>query len=222
MQQRYRSEQADELLPEDLFNMFFGGGMGGLGGDMGRFGVQFGPGVQFGSGMRFAQQHRRAAGQQQHRHQQPQQGQDTWRAWLQLLPLLVLVLSFFASSLAPLLLGGLAARPPSYALSPVGTLRHMQTTERRSVPYWVDSHELHAWRAQGADAAAVRRFEAEIEQAYVTRQQQRCARERRAKHDAVRQAQGWLFGLGGDAERLEEAHARKLPACDELRRVLSE
>ncbi|KAJ2781249.1 Chaperone protein dnaJ [Coemansia interrupta] len=211
--QRHRRQQQqppdDELSPEDLFNMFFGGGIGG---DMGRFGVQFGPGV------RFAQQ------QQQRRHpqQQPQQPQDSRRAWLQLLPLLLLVLSFFASSLAPLLLGGLAARPPAYALDPVGALRHVQTTARRRVQYWVDAQELAAWQAQTPGAADVRRFEADVEQAYVARQQQRCARERQAKHAAVRRAQGWLFGLGSDAQALREAHALRLLACDELRRVLSE
>lgn len=86
-----------EVSPEDIFNMFFGGGMpGGAGG----FG---GPGVRvystgFGPGFAFGGMHPNMARQQQRQRQQQPQEQETgfWNQLIQFLPLLmILMLSFF-------------------------------------------------------------------------------------------------------------------------------
>ncbi|KAJ2278061.1 Chaperone protein dnaJ, partial [Coemansia sp. RSA 370] len=94
---RHRTAE-DEISPEDLFNMFFGG-------DFGQFNVQFGPnggiprsGVRFGRGPVFNQRGAQAQGG----------GQTTglWASCMQMLPILLLIFSFFATSIVSLLFGG--------------------------------------------------------------------------------------------------------------------
>mmetsp|Transcript_28359 Transcript_28359/g.51264 ORF Transcript_28359/g.51264 Transcript_28359/m.51264 type:complete len:446 (+) Transcript_28359:148-1485(+) len=86
-----------DVSPEDIFNMFFGGGMGG---GMGGPGVRvyssgFGPGMGFGGmnpNMRARQQQ-----QQQQQRQQQQQPEGGLGQFVQLLPLLfIMILSFLS------------------------------------------------------------------------------------------------------------------------------
>mmetsp|Transcript_27771 Transcript_27771/g.38377 ORF Transcript_27771/g.38377 Transcript_27771/m.38377 type:complete len:369 (-) Transcript_27771:497-1603(-) len=82
----FSRQAGEEIDPFEVFNMFFGGGMGGMGG----------PGVRFHTRGFGHPQQRRQQQQQQH-HQQHAQQMDgvNWRNLMQLLPLLMLFIFTF-------------------------------------------------------------------------------------------------------------------------------
>jgi DnaJ family protein B protein 12 len=90
--------RGQEVSPEEIFNMFFGGGMPGMhrGGNPGfAYTNGFGPGMQFRAGGPNRRQ-RRQQGQQQQGQQQQQQQAPGNGIFLQLLPiLLIMMVSFF-------------------------------------------------------------------------------------------------------------------------------
>ncbi|KAJ2156189.1 Chaperone protein dnaJ [Coemansia sp. RSA 552] len=197
----------DEISPEDLFNMFFGGG------DLGRFNVQFGPnGGQRHGGIRFGP--RGPVFQQQQRRQ----GNDRtgiWASCMQLLPLILLVLSFFASSMVSLFAGSDSSptfaferTPPRYTTS--------RATNARNVVYWINPQEFQR-TGIAKSTSRLWQFEREVEAQYISRLQYRCRQQRENKRTQIQMAQGW-FGIGTDQKRLEAAQALPLPACEELRR----
>ncbi|KAJ1822459.1 Chaperone protein dnaJ [Coemansia sp. RSA 2599] len=203
----------DGISAEDLFNMFFGG-------DLGQFGVQFGPNV------RFAGQNHRVYTQRQ-REQRGQRGSygraqgdgdqedgGVLRACMQFLPIVVLIMSFFATSLVSLFLGG--EQTPSYSFERSYGLSKPVVTANHGVKYWVNEREFSRYVQQ---PGMRNRLEREVEASYVSVMQNKCIQQRRAKRDRIYMAQGWFFGLGGDPERLREAQEIPLPACDEVRRM---
>ncbi|KAJ2745355.1 Chaperone protein dnaJ [Coemansia sp. BCRC 34301] len=179
-------QRNEDLSPEDLFNMFFADG---------RFGVQFGPNV------RFAQNHRT--------HRRQEEDQSLWSACMQFVPLVVLVLTFFGSSILSVLMG--ASSLPGYAFEAVAPYTMQRHTAVRRVEYWVDPKEVPE------SFGNLRRFEYDVEAQYVSRLQIKCRQQKEAKRMAVHQAQGW-FGIGDDRVRLQAAYDMPLPACDELKR----
>ncbi|KAJ2498598.1 Chaperone protein dnaJ [Coemansia sp. RSA 1972] len=199
---RHRTAE-DEISPEDLFNMFFGG-------DFGQFNVQFGPngGIPR-SGVRFG---RRPAFQ---RGAQAQDGQTgVWASCMQMLPILLLIFSFFATSIVSLLFGGDST--PSFAFERTSRYSNSRVTNARNVVYWVNSNEFSKSALDRAPAQ-LWQFERDVEVEYISQLQRRCRQEREHKRNQIYLSQGW-FGLGSDKKRLETAHAIPLPACDELRR----
>ncbi|KAJ2175082.1 Chaperone protein dnaJ, partial [Coemansia sp. RSA 520] len=119
---RHRTAE-DEISPEDLFNMFFGG-------DFGQFNVQFGPnggiprsGVRFGRGPVFNQRGAQAQGG----------GQTTglWASCMQMLPILLLIFSFFATSIVSLLFGGDST--PNFAFERTARYSNSRVTNARNV-----------------------------------------------------------------------------------------
>jgi DnaJ family protein B protein 12 len=98
--------QGQNVSPEEIFNMFFGGGMGGGGGGGGGPGFHF-QSNGFGPGMQFRQQRQRGGGQGQRREAQQQQQQPSFGMLFQLLPIiLILVVSFFKFDDAASVAGG--------------------------------------------------------------------------------------------------------------------
>ncbi|KAJ2024117.1 Chaperone protein dnaJ [Coemansia sp. S85] len=202
MQRRRGAE--DEVSPEELFNMFFGGDAGG------RFGVQFGPNVRF--AQHFSNHHRRQRGADEEESER-----SLWSACLQFMPLVFLVLSLFGSSLLSLLFAGSVMPNYSFDLSPPYT--ESRLTQMRGVQYWVDPAE-YARSSLGAEGGALRElrsFERDVEAQYVSRLQRKCRQEKEHKRMEIHMAQGW-FGIGNDRARLQAAMDLPLPACDELRR----
>ncbi|KAJ2083757.1 Chaperone protein dnaJ [Coemansia sp. RSA 988] len=197
----------DEISPEDLFNMFFGG-------DFGQFNVQFGPnggfaqrGVRFGTGQRPFQQQRQ-------RQQGTANPRGVWASCVQILPLVLLLLSVFGSALISVLFGDDSG--PSYAFERSARYSNARMTGSRNVAYWVDGREF-ARTALDRAPAKLWQYEREIEAQYISHLQRRCRREREHKRNEIYLAQGWL-GIGVDKKRLEAAEATPMPACDELRR----
>lgn len=86
-----------ELSPEDLFNMFFGGG----GGRQSGFNAQFGGPAMFGNGQGFRTFSFGGPGMQARARQQQAGGggNDSPTVWLQLLPLVMLLFFAFSSHL---------------------------------------------------------------------------------------------------------------------------
>ncbi|KAJ2237793.1 Chaperone protein dnaJ [Coemansia sp. RSA 1722] len=205
------AQYGDEMSAEDLFNVFFGG-------DLGQFGVQFGPNVRFATRGHPPQQQQRRGFQSRthHRHDSGDEQEDggVLRACLQFLPLVLLVFSLFSTSLISLLFG--SEQTPSYAFERSYGLTKPMVTANRAVSYWVNDREFSRYLGQGG---ARNRFEREVEASYVSVMQNKCIQQRRAKRDKIYMAQGWFLGMGGDPEKLREAQEIPLPACDEVRRM---
>ncbi|KAJ1767278.1 Chaperone protein dnaJ [Coemansia sp. RSA 1813] len=211
--QQQRAAYADEISPEDLFNMFFGGG-----GDLGQFNVRFGP-----NGGRFAQRGANTAGmrfaQQQQQQQQQRNGDDQVQGVLascmQILPLVLLVLAFFASSILSVVFNSGNSRP-NYAFEQSSAYATPRFTQSRNVQYWVNSGEF-ARSSVARAPSQLWQYEREVETQYVSQLQQRCRQERERKRMHIQVAQGW-FGIGIDEEKLKAAQAMQMPACEELKR----
>lgn len=119
----------DEIDPQDLFNMFFGGGMNGFGGGMGGTTFSFGgPGMQ--------RTYYRTGGGPRGGGRQQQPAQNPNLLW-QLLPILILG-AFSLLSYIPALFG---PQDPQYAFAPSGRFRDQKLTSRRGVAFYVDRRE---------------------------------------------------------------------------------
>ncbi|KAJ2514052.1 Chaperone protein dnaJ [Coemansia sp. RSA 2049] len=210
--QQQRPAYADEISPEDLFNMFFGGG------NMGHFNVHVGPNGRFAQRARTTVNPAAAAGGargQSHSHNNGEEpAQSVWAACMQILPLVLLVLSFFASSILSVIFNGDAA--PAYAFEQSAAYSAPRFTQSRNVPYWVDSAEF-ARSSVARAPSQLWQYEREIESQYVSQLQRQCRQEREHKRMLIQMAHGW-FGFGADSEKLAAAQAIELPACDELKR----
>ncbi|KAI9829060.1 MAG: hypothetical protein M1832_000083 [Thelocarpon impressellum] len=208
----------EEISPEEMFNRFFGGGMGGpFGGGGGMFdtGPQFmfnlngGPGFrvhQFG-GARPRRRPREA------NHNDADQPAPTMSSTLSnLLPLLVLFILPLLSSL----FGGNSSSTPAGpglrfdAPSPPHTLHRV--TPRLKVDYWVDPREVADWKAR-----ALSQLDQKAEVSYVGKLQAECESEMDMRQQMMQEAQGWFFQ---DADKMNQARGMDLRACrrlDELR-----
>ncbi|KAJ2868926.1 Chaperone protein dnaJ [Coemansia erecta] len=205
-QQRY----ADEISPEDLFNMFFGGG------DLGQFNVRFGH-----NGGRFAQRATNTAGGggggmrfNQRQGDEGDQAQNIWASCMQILPLVLLVLSFFASSILSIVFN--AESPPAFTFERSPMHATARFTQNHNVPYWVNQGEF-ARSSVARAPSQLWQYERDVEAQYVSRLQRLCRQERERKRMQIQVAQGW-FGIGVDKDKLKAAQAMQLPACEELKR----
>lgn len=129
--------RGQEVSPEDLFNMFFGGGGSSPFGGPG-FGSGFGgPGVQtftFGPG---GFRSSRTGGYNRPRPGGPRQGDPQTPAWVQLLPVICLVAFMFLSQL-PGLFSSPPPPDPAYSFEP--TVRHTvhRQTQNLKADYYVN------------------------------------------------------------------------------------
>lgn len=192
---------ADEVSPEDLFNMFFnGGGMGGMGG-----GTTFsfgGPGIrvhQFGGnpGMRT----RRAAPQQ---NAGPPQPLDAKKIFWQLLPLLFLFI-------LPLLSGWFSgeASGPKFSMQHKSPYTEMRNTARYDIPYWVNPVEM-----KDLGKPEQTKFGKTVEGRIIADWNQACRVEQAERERRIQDAVGIIFT---DQVRLARAKAMPLPSCQKLR-----
>mmetsp|Transcript_11299 Transcript_11299/g.27243 ORF Transcript_11299/g.27243 Transcript_11299/m.27243 type:complete len:427 (-) Transcript_11299:125-1405(-) len=152
-----------EMSPEEIFNMFFGGGMGGgMGGPGFRMHTTgFGPG-----GFHFQQggapRPRRQRGQQQQQRQAPNQQQASLGMLIQFLPLLMIMLmSFFRfgddSSGADNRYFSLTHKQPY--VNPL----HTKLTTVKEIPYFVSDNFLRTYYRDRYQLAQVERM---VEKAY--------------------------------------------------------
>lgn len=179
----------EEIDPEVLFNMFFGGGGS-------PFMTQTFPNQRF----------RR----QQFRAQTAPQAQIHSFNFVQLLPILFL---FFITFISYLVTPNSVPAPDFYFQKHRSFSSH-QTTERLDVNYWVNPTEFKKFKL-GAKDYKFKSFENEIEKSYAIHLRDNCQREKNAKTNAIYSAQGFL-GFGADKEALKKAQNMKTPSCDKF------
>ncbi|KDN43187.1 DnaJ-domain-containing protein [Tilletiaria anomala UBC 951] len=202
---------AEEVDPQDLFNMFFGGGMGsgfGPGGATFSFG---GPGM--GGRTYYASNGRRA---RQAGARQPQQTSQNTSILLQLLPLLILGL-FSLLSYAPSLF---TTADPSYTFTQSGVYRDHRITPKNGVSYFVnrDSFSRHPFTAGGSGATSnggLKGFEDRVEREWRNRLYGQCERYREHQSRRLQNTQGF-FGIGADPQAAAQIRAEKYEPCERL------
>ncbi|KAF9924052.1 hypothetical protein FBU30_005926 [Linnemannia zychae] len=226
----------EEISPEDLFNIFFGGG---------GFGGSFQSGYRARSRAQQTQYHqarqehfRRQHQQQRQQRQQSQNNQDlNLGTLIQLLPLIILIIVSVTSGL----FGSESSAKTNPALSdfslrlrePFTTPRH---TTQRNVPYYVDEvrfmntyfpGQQFEFKSPSSKQINVKpdhvtlqgrrvgrlfqRMEENVEAAYLKQMQEQCRNERRRKEVARNKAMGFW---GADPKLWQEAQKMTTPSCD--------
>ncbi|KAH0836743.1 hypothetical protein J3R83DRAFT_8478 [Lanmaoa asiatica] len=213
-----------EMSPEDLFNMFFGGGVGMNGGAFGPspfggpvFTASFGPGG-------FRTTRVRTNGR-------PPQGASQGEApqarsiLTQLLPLIII----FAFSFLSMLPDFFATPPvpdPRFQFTKTSRFDLERQTSNLHINYYVNSRDFHAHSKIAADIAAgqfrrgsaLSRFESNVEQVYTQNLYTQCQlsinqRERR------KEAEIGFFGVGTDWEKVRRIEGETFASCEELKKL---
>ena len=212
-----------EMSPEDLFNMFFGGGMGVNGGAFrpGPFGgpmftASFGPG-----GFRPTRVHVNGRPQGAANGEPPQ----ARSMLMQLLPLIIIVAFSFLSML-PDLFATPAVPDPLFQFMKTPRFDLERQTDNLHINYYVNSRDFYAHPKIAADLAAGQHrrgsalsyFESNIEQVYTQNLWTQCQRDVN-KRERRKEAEVGLFGVGTDWEKVRRIEAETFPSCEELRRL---
>lgn len=212
------------MSPEDLFNMFFGGG------GMGMNGGAFGPGpfggpmftASFGPGG-FRTTRVRTNG----RPQGTPQGEppQTRSILTQLLPLIILFAFSFLSML-PDIFSTPTVPDPRFQFTRTSRFDLERQTNNLHINYYVNSRDFNGHPGIAADMAtgqyrrgsALSRFESNIEQVYTQNLYTQCQRDvnRREKR---KEAEVGLFGIGTDWEKVRSIQAETFVSCEELKRL---
>ncbi|KAL1944961.1 hypothetical protein VTO73DRAFT_2581 [Trametes versicolor] len=207
-----------EMSPEDLFNMFFGGGgmpmnggsFGGgpFGGPM--FTATFGPG-----GFRTTRARTNAR-----REQQP--AAESRSIWVQLLPLFLL----FAFSLLNALPNLFASTPtpdPRFAFNPSPRYNVERTTGGMHVKYHVNAAEFSGHplaaelaRNENKPGPQLQKFESNVERAYTQDLFAQCQRGLDNKQRRKDQEVG-LFGIGTDWAKVRKIDEEPIESCNKLK-----
>ncbi|KAF9923178.1 hypothetical protein FBU30_006751 [Linnemannia zychae] len=219
----------EEISPEELFNMFFGGG---------NFGGSFHSATFAGPG--FGTRQFRARPQQtqfrQHRQHAQQQadeagggGTSGFASLLQMLPLIILFImsmasSFFSDSDS----SGTPTAASDFSLGPHGSYQSARFTSAHKVPYFVNERKFRStFMAPGTDhvdlnhvvdGVKVRQIlvqlENNVENAYLRHMQSECLNEKERKKLAESRAMGFF---GPNKKMWEAAQKMKTPSCDTIR-----
>ncbi|KAF9347054.1 hypothetical protein BGX34_003441 [Mortierella sp. NVP85] len=225
----------EEVSPEELFNMFFGGGS---------FGGSFHSATFAGPG--FGRPHFRARTHTQHQQrrqqrQYPQQqageggGVSGLSSLIQILPLILLFImsmtsNFFSDSDSSSS-GNVHPAASDFSLGKHGSYQVPRWTSSRNVQYFVNERKFkNAFYVPGQDyfdidgtvnGVRVRQImvqlETNVEKAYMKYLQNACANEERARSLAFNRAFGFLGVIfGPDRAKWEAAQNMKTTSCDIL------
>lgn len=209
--------------PDDLFNMFFGGG--GMGGSP--FGgarvYTFG-----GGGPTYMRRGRAGNAYARPGHGAGGHGEEQ-SPLLALLPIGLLFL-FILFSVIPSMFAGPYQPDPSYSFSPSAQFDTPRTTWQRAVPYHVNGAEFAASdvfnsvpehkrgeRNSGLFSSKMRAFERGVEETHIRRLQAECQNFNALKNRKIR-AEAGVFGLGADYDKIRKLRAETNSACEQLRR----
>ncbi|KAG2051011.1 DnaJ-domain-containing protein [Suillus hirtellus] len=213
-----------EMSPEDLFNMFFGGG--GMAMNRGFGGSPFGGGPVFTAsfgpgGFRTTRMRTNTGGAQAQQQGEGAQGRSLL---MQLLPLILLIAFSFLSAIPDMF--STSIPDPRYSFSPSTRFNTERQTNGLGIKYHVNEHEFKNHRQIAADIAggthrrgsALSRFEGQVEQVYTNTLYNDCQHgvDRRQRR---RDAEVGLFGVGTDWEKVKEIEAEKIDSCEELKRL---
>ncbi|KAJ3590803.1 hypothetical protein NHX12_008751 [Muraenolepis orangiensis] len=190
----FKDFEAD-ISPEELFNIFFGGRF-----PTGNIHVYTNQGASY---SQFYQPRRRRTFERQ---EEPEENpsQNTFTAFLQLLPVLVLILiSVFTQMMA--------TNPPySLFYKPAMGLVLSRETQNMGVPYYVDKGFEKEYRGDALDA-----LEKTIEGDYIEHLQTSCWKEKQQKSDLANLGQ-----LYRDDRLKHKAESMRLDNCEKLNRFI--
>ncbi|KAJ5341997.1 Heat shock protein DnaJ [Penicillium brevicompactum] len=193
----------EEISAEEMFNRFFNGGFGGMGG-----GPQFVFNMGGGPGFRVHQ-----FGGQQPRRRPRAAGAATQEAPLdgrsilrQLLPLIIL---FVLPLLSSLFSGSSTPSGPSYRFdTPVSPHTMGRTTPKLNLNYFVNPLDVDNFSARN-----FRDLDTRVEIEHVRTLRNKCDSEAHERERRLQDAQGWIFP---DVEKMKKARAMEMPACRQL------
>ncbi|KAJ6179360.1 Heat shock protein DnaJ [Penicillium mononematosum] len=186
----------EEVSAEEMFNRFFNGGFGGMGGG-GFGGPQFVFNMGGGPGFRVHQ----FGGQAPRRRPRPaateQEAQLDARSFLrQLLPLIIL---FILPLLSSLFSGPSTSSGPSYRFDTPSPRIHSAARLRNLISITF--------------ARNFRELDTRVEVEYVRTLRNECDAEAHERERRLQEAQGWLFP---DVEKMKKARAMEMPSCRRL------
>ncbi|KAF9082123.1 hypothetical protein BGX23_012785 [Mortierella sp. AD031] len=219
----------EEISPEELFNMFFGGG---------NFGGSFHSATFAGPGFG-THQFRTRPQQTQHRQhrQHPQQaggvggGASGLSSLMQILPLILLFIMSMASSFfsdSDSSSTGASAASSDFSLGPHGSYQAARFTTEHHVPYFVNERKFRsAFMVPGQDHLDLDRvingmkvrqiltqLESNVEETYWRHMTSECLNEKKRKELAQKRAMGFF---GPDKKLSAAAERMTTPSCDTLR-----
>ncbi|XP_005989380.1 dnaJ homolog subfamily C member 18 [Latimeria chalumnae] len=190
----YREFEMD-ITPEELFNLFFGG----------RFPT--GDIHVYTNGRTYTHFYQRCRRMNERREQEQEENRTpgTYSAFIQLLPILLLVLVSVVAQM-------MATNPP-YSLSHKPSIGHIisRETQNLKVPYFVDK----GFEGEYKTAAALEELEKSVENDYIDYLQTNCWREKQQKSDLTN-----LANLYRDERLKQRANSLKLENCEKLSRLV--
>jgi len=215
-----------EISPEDLFNMFFGGGVGGT-----TFSTGFGgPAVfttTFGSG---GFRTTRMGGQA---FQNANANAEPRSILIQLLPLFLLF-GFSLLSALPSLFGKTPVPDPRFSFQASSRFNVERQTHGLGVSYHVNNGEFMSHPVIGAELArqqadannqaaakrgpVLQQFENNVDRAYTQELYTQCQRGMDRKQRARDQEIG-ILGIGTDWQKVKAIDEQVIESCEELRRL---
>lgn len=214
---------AQEVSPEEVFNMFFGGGgpftgSGGFGGAP-VFTATFGPN---GFQRTYTRPPPARGNADQHTH--------SVSPLLQILPLILLFTLSFLGSL-PNIASLFSTPNPGYSFTPSRVYSSERLTSSYKVPYYVNGPEFERhpiyqsipvtsrpYKEAGGTSYKLRQFEQSVERTYVDIIRNGCSRELEDKRSRMEQHEGF-FGIGADWQKIEQIRNEISPSCQKLRDI---
>lgn len=218
-----------EISPEDLFNMFFGGGFGQGG---------FGPGVQFGGspfggpvftttfgpgGFTSTRARPRQA------NARPQEAPRGIKGMLlQLFPILFFLFMAFSGTFFDLFASFFTTPDPTYSFAYSPHFSLVRTTGGKlDIPYFVHPESFHAHpiyastneagsNSKEVKSPELKRFEKGVEEKWINMKYNECARTKEYVERKVESMRG-VFGIGADWEGIKKLRKEKIPACEALK-----
>lgn len=178
-----------DMTAEEIFNMFFGGGMPGSS-------------VYVRRGGRWHRQGGGVGEQQGHPPHQHQQQGDTsgFSAVFQLLPILLLVLVSMLSSLL--------VSDPLYSLE----ASHKFYVQRKTANMHISYHVKDNFKTEYT--GSIRKLERQIEEEYIQHLRNQCFREKSYKENLL-----WQARYSGNNHLLNKAHNYPTPSCAKLEKI---
>lgn len=202
--QSFRGFQS-QASPEDLFNMFFGGGGGpGQTFTFGNNGFQFqsfGNGFGNGYGNGFDPFQTAFRNQRRPAPQRPPQPRGSLGWWMEMAVPIVMVLGIIL-----LLFKGQDV--PEYSFHKTSTHTLERVTPNHKVPFYVEK-----LFPVSKSAHKLAQFDRKVEHIYVLQRRDQCSREQLRRRELMEDARGWFFT---DEARLERARNMPMPNCERL------
>ena len=206
-----------EISPEDLFNMFFGGGGMGMGGSP--FGGPFGATSFGGPGfsMRFGGPGMNSFNTRRYQRQQPTANQSQ-SIWSQLLPIIILIGFTLVSYLPSILSSLFTIPPPAFSLDKTVFYSLEKTTPPpNNVKYFVNPSQWrnHPFSNQNEPPLS---FSKDVERLLAQRLGRKCKYWLQDRDRKMERYSGF-FGIGKDEEKLRQVYSERNESCDKLREM---